>query len=118
MGDPSYVTYDEQIIKNLNLPLKYVVAGSEAALITAIEQAETDQKPLLLQFWQPHWLQSKVKLTEVKLPDVTDACLASRRCRRRRSTPATTRSTRCTRRPTPVSRRRTRQRSTSCRSSS
>lgn len=77
MGDPSYVSYDEQIIKNLNLPLKFVVAGSEAALITAIQQAETDQKPLLLQFWQPHWLQSKVKLTEVKLPDVTDACLAS-----------------------------------------
>jgi glycine betaine/proline transport system substrate-binding protein len=77
MGDPSYVTYDEQIIKNLNLPLQFVVAGSEAALITAIQQAETDKTPLLLQFWQPHWLQSKVKLTEVKLPDVTDACLAS-----------------------------------------
>ena len=77
MGDPSYVTYDEQIIKNLKLPLKYIVAGSEAALITAIQQAETDHKPLLLQFWQPHWLQSKVKLTEVKLPPVTDACLAS-----------------------------------------
>ena len=118
MGDPSYVTYDEQIIKNLNLPLKFVVAGSEAALITAIQQAETDQKPLLLQFWQPHWMQSKVKLTEVKLPDVTDACLASAACRRRQATPATTRSTRCTRRPTPGSRPRTRRRSTSCRSSS
>jgi glycine betaine/proline transport system substrate-binding protein len=77
MGDPSYVTYDEQIIANLGLPLKYVVAGSEAALITAIQQAVADHKPLLLQFWQPHWLQSKVDLTEVKLPDVTDACTAS-----------------------------------------
>jgi glycine betaine/proline transport system substrate-binding protein len=77
MGDPSYVTYDEEIIKNLDLPLKYVVAGSEAALITAIQQAETDQKPLLLQFWQPHWLQSKVKLTQVELPAVTEACTAS-----------------------------------------
>ncbi|MEN9505516.1 MAG: hypothetical protein RI958_1442 [Actinomycetota bacterium] len=77
MGDPSYVTYDEQIIANLGLPLKYVVAGSEAGLITSIEQAIADNKPLLLQFWQPHWLQSKVALTEVKLPDVTDACLAS-----------------------------------------
>ncbi|HSB88220.1 MAG TPA: glycine betaine ABC transporter substrate-binding protein, partial [Ilumatobacteraceae bacterium] len=71
MGDPSYVTYDEQIIKNLDLPLQFVVAGSEAALITAIKQAETDKTPLLLQFWQPHWLQSQVDLTEVKLPDVT-----------------------------------------------
>ena len=77
MGDPSYVTYDEQIIANLELPLKYVVAGSEAALLTAIEQAEADQKPLLLQFWQPHWLQSKVALTEVELPAVTEECTAS-----------------------------------------
>ncbi|MEY2415278.1 MAG: glycine betaine/proline transport system substrate-binding protein [Ilumatobacteraceae bacterium] len=78
MGDPSYVTYDEQIIKNLNLPLKFVVAGSEAALMTAIQQAETDQKPLLLQFWQPHWMPPSAKLTEVKLPDITAACDASR----------------------------------------
>ena len=31
MGDPSYVSYDEQIIANLELPLQFVVAGSEAA---------------------------------------------------------------------------------------
>jgi glycine betaine/proline transport system substrate-binding protein len=77
MGDPSYVSYDEQIIANLKLPLKFVVSGSEAALITAIQQADSEHKPLLLQFWQPHWLHSKVKLTEVKLPDVTDACKTS-----------------------------------------
>lgn len=77
MGDPSYVSYDEQIIKNLNLPLKYIVAGSEAALITAIQQAEADKKPLLLQFWQPHWLQSKVKLARIPLPEPTAECAAS-----------------------------------------
>lgn len=77
MGDPSYVSYDEQIIANLKLPLKFVVAGSEAALITSINQAVADNKPLLLQFWQPHWMHSKVKLTEVKLPAVTEACAAS-----------------------------------------
>ena len=74
MGDPSYVSYDEQIITNLQLPLKFVVAGTEAALITAIQGADKDAKPLLLQFWQPHWLHSKVKLTEIKLPAFTDAC--------------------------------------------
>ena len=77
MGDPSYVTYDEQIIANLGLPLKYVVAGSEAALLTAIDQAVADKTPVLMQFWQPHWKQLEVDLTEVKLPDVTDECLAS-----------------------------------------
>jgi glycine betaine/proline transport system substrate-binding protein len=77
MGDPSYVSYDEQIIENLGLPLKFVTAGSEAALITAIQNSIADQKPLLLQFWQPHWLQSQVDLTEVELPEFTDECAAS-----------------------------------------
>jgi glycine betaine/proline transport system substrate-binding protein len=77
MGDPSYVSYDEQIIENLELPLKFVVAGSEAALITAIQNSVADEKPLLLQFWQPHWLQSQVDLTEVELPEFTDECAAS-----------------------------------------
>lgn len=77
MGDPSYVTYDEQIIANLGLPLKYVVAGSEASLLTAIDQSIADKKPLLLQFWTPHWKLSRVDLVEVKLPDYTDACKAS-----------------------------------------
>ena len=43
MGDPSYVTFDEQIIANLGLPLKYVVGGSEAAVLTAIDTAIADQ---------------------------------------------------------------------------
>jgi glycine betaine/proline transport system substrate-binding protein len=55
MGDPSYVTYDEQIIANLGLPLKYVVGGSEAALLTAIDQSIADKKPVLMQLWKPHW---------------------------------------------------------------
>ena len=74
MGDPSYVSYDEEIIANLGLPLKFVVAGTEAALITAIQNADKDGKPLLLQFWQPHWLHSKIKLTEIKLPAYTETC--------------------------------------------
>ena len=77
MGDPSYVTYDEQIIANLGLPLKYVVAGTEAALLTAIDTSIADQKPVLMQFWKPHWKQLEVELVEVKLPDITPECEAS-----------------------------------------
>ena len=74
MGDPSYVSYDEQIIENLGLPLKFVVAGTEAALIASIDQSIADQKPILLQFWQPHWKQLEVELVQVKLPDITPEC--------------------------------------------
>jgi glycine betaine/proline transport system substrate-binding protein len=77
MGDPSYVSYDEQIIANLELPLQFVVAGSEAAEITAIQQAVEAREPLLFYFWQPHWLHSQVELSEIKLPDVTEECNAA-----------------------------------------
>ena len=77
MGDPSYVSYDEQIIANLELPLQFVVAGSEAAEITAVQQAVEAGEPLLFYFWQPHWLHSQLELAEIALPEVTDECLAS-----------------------------------------
>jgi glycine betaine/proline transport system substrate-binding protein len=77
MGDPSYVSYDEQIITNLGLPLEYVVAGTETALLAAIDQSIADQKPILLQFWQPHWKQLEVELVEVQLPAITPECEAS-----------------------------------------
>jgi glycine betaine/proline transport system substrate-binding protein len=77
MGDPTYVTFDEQIIANLGLPLKYTVGGSEAAVLSALDSAVADETPVLVQFWKPHWKHATLDLTEVKLPDVTDECLAA-----------------------------------------
>jgi glycine betaine/proline transport system substrate-binding protein len=73
-GDPSYVTFDQNIADNLGLNLKVVYAGSEAAELTELKTAYNAQKPILMYFWTPHWAQEKYDLTMVKLPDVTDAC--------------------------------------------
>ena len=78
MGDPTYVTFDEQIIANLGLPLQYVVGGSEAAVITALQKSVEDKKPVLVQFWKPHWLHLSLDLTEVELPASTPACETAR----------------------------------------
>lgn len=73
-GDPSYVTNDEALIKNLNLDFKVVYAGSEAALITAFRQAEKQKKPLIGYFYEPQWFLSEVKLVKINLPPYTDGC--------------------------------------------
>ncbi|HEY5848747.1 MAG TPA: ABC transporter substrate-binding protein [Microlunatus sp.] len=73
-GDPSYVTNDEALVKNLNLDYKVVYAGSEAALITAFKQAEEQKKPLLGYFYAPQWFLSEVKLQKVALPPYTPGC--------------------------------------------
>jgi glycine betaine/proline transport system substrate-binding protein len=77
LGDPSYVSYDKDIIKNLDLPFQVVVGGSEATLITTIDKAFKDKTPLLFYFYEPQWAQAKYKLDVVKLPDITKQCEVS-----------------------------------------
>jgi glycine betaine/proline transport system substrate-binding protein len=73
-GDPSYVTFDQPIADNLGLNLKVKYAGSEAAELTELDTAYSDQKPILMYFWTPHWAQEKYELTNVELPAVTQEC--------------------------------------------
>lgn len=73
-GDPSYVTNDEALVKNLNLNFKVVYAGSETALIEAFKSAEQNKKPLLGYFYEPQWFLSDVKLVHVALPPYTPGC--------------------------------------------
>ena len=73
-GDPSYVTNDEALVKNLKLNYKVVYAGSEAALVQAFRQAQKNKTPLIGYFYQPHWFFSEVPLVQVQLPPYTTGC--------------------------------------------
>jgi ABC-type proline/glycine betaine transport system substrate-binding protein len=46
-GDPTFVSYDTEIIKSLGLDLKVVNTGSERALIQAIDEAYKAKEPFL-----------------------------------------------------------------------
>jgi len=76
-GDPSYVTNDEALVKNLHLNYKVVVGGSEAALIQSFRTAEANHKPLLAYFYQPQWFFSEVPLVKVNLPKYHPGCDAN-----------------------------------------
>ncbi|MDP1719799.1 MAG: ABC transporter substrate-binding protein [Candidatus Nanopelagicaceae bacterium] len=73
-GDPSYVTNDEALMKNLKLNFKVIYTGSEAALITAFRNAETQKKPVIGYFYEPQWFLSEVPLKHVALPPYTVGC--------------------------------------------
>ncbi|HUQ55915.1 ABC transporter substrate-binding protein [Lentzea sp.] len=73
-GDPSFVTNDEALVKNLNLDYKVVYGGSETALIQAFRQAEKDKKWVIGYFYSPQWLLNEVKLEKVKLPEYKPGC--------------------------------------------
>ncbi|MFA5919641.1 MAG: ABC transporter substrate-binding protein [Candidatus Nanopelagicaceae bacterium] len=73
-GDPSYVTNDEALMKNLKLNFKVIYSGSEAALITAFRNAETQKKPVIGYFYEPQWFLSEVPLKHIALPPYTAGC--------------------------------------------
>ena len=73
-GDPSFVTNDEALVKNLDLDYQVVYAGSEAALITAFRKAQAERTPLLGYFYAPQWFMSEVPLVKVDLPEHTPGC--------------------------------------------
>lgn len=73
-GDPSFVTNDEALVKNLKLNYKVVYGGSETALIQAFRQAEQKKTPVIGYFYSPQWLLSEIKLQKVKLPPYKAGC--------------------------------------------
>lgn len=75
-GDPSWTQYDADIIKNLQLPLQVVTAGSEDALLAEVSSAYNNQKPVLFYFYAPHAIFSRFELVEVPLPAHTEECYA------------------------------------------
>ncbi|MET9514501.1 ABC transporter substrate-binding protein [Streptomyces sp. NPDC002994] len=73
-GDPSFVTNDGALVKNLKLDYKVVYGGSETALIQAFRQAEERKTPVIGYFYEPQWLFSEIKLVKVNLPPYKEGC--------------------------------------------
>jgi glycine betaine/proline transport system substrate-binding protein len=73
-GDPSYVTNDEALVRNLKLDYKVVYTGSEDALIAAFRDAEQQKKPAIGYFYAPQWFLSQVELAHINLPTYTPGC--------------------------------------------
>ncbi|MEV8632849.1 ABC transporter substrate-binding protein [Streptosporangium sp. NPDC051023] len=73
-GDPSYVTNDEALVRNLGLNYKVVYAGSEKALISAAKLATERRTPLLMYFYEPQWLFTQIKMVKINLPPYAIGC--------------------------------------------
>jgi glycine betaine/proline transport system substrate-binding protein len=73
-GDPSFVTNDEALVKNLDLDFTVVYAGSETALIQAFRQAEQNRTWMIGYFYAPQWFLSEVPLEKVSLPPYEPGC--------------------------------------------
>ena len=71
-GDPSWVTFEQDIIDDFGLQLEIVYAGSEEALLAAFDAAFAREDPVLSYFWTPHSAFNTFDLVELDLPPDPD----------------------------------------------
>ena len=67
-GDPSWVTFEQDIIDDFGLNLAIVYAGSEEALLAAFDAATSRNEAVLAYWWKPHPAVSVFDLVELELP--------------------------------------------------
>ena len=73
-SDPSYVQFDEAIVKNLDLDFKVVFSGGEAGTISAFQKAEENKEFLIGYFWEPQYIHAEIPLEKVELPPFEEGC--------------------------------------------
>lgn len=77
LGDPSWTSYDAQIIKNLGLNLQVDTAGSEQAELSVLDSVYNKRGAILMYLWSPHSALAKYDLSVVQLPPYNDSCYAT-----------------------------------------
>ncbi len=76
LGDPTWVSFENDIIRNLKLDLQVTYAGGEDPLLAELDRAYARRDPILMQLWIPHAALTKYDMTRVELPPNTPACYA------------------------------------------
>jgi glycine betaine/proline transport system substrate-binding protein len=71
---PGWVQYDAEIIKNLDMNLEVVYAGSEEAILAELSSVYARQEPIVFYFYSPHSIFAEYDLTAVQLPEYTEEC--------------------------------------------
>lgn len=67
-------TRSKDLVENAGLPFSAIAGGSEGAMIAEMQSAYATQQPLLVMFWEPHWVHSEMDFDWVQFPEYTEDC--------------------------------------------
>ena len=60
----------------IELPFQPVAGGSEGAMLAELKSAVAAEQPILMMFWQPHWVHAEIDLNVVEWDSSSPDCLA------------------------------------------
>ncbi len=67
-------TRSSDLVKLIDLPFKPIPGGSEGAMVAELKSALAAEQPMLMMFWQPHWLFAEVEMNWVGWDTAHGAC--------------------------------------------
>ena len=71
-------TRSNEQVAAIGLPFQPVAGGSEGAMIAEMKSAIAAEQPMLMMFWQPHWIHAEIKLNLVEWDSSSADCLAGK----------------------------------------
>lgn len=67
-------TRSKDLVEKIKLPFAAVPGGSEGAMVAELKSALASEQPILMMFWEPHWLHADAKFNWVEWPEYSAAC--------------------------------------------
>ncbi|MDE0310504.1 MAG: ABC transporter substrate-binding protein [Acidiferrobacterales bacterium] len=67
-------TRSSDLVKLIELPLKPIPGGSEGAMVAELKSALAAEQPILLMFWEPHWVFAEIDMNWVQWDTEHGAC--------------------------------------------
>ena len=68
-------TRSKDLVSQIKLPFVAVPGGSEGAMVAEIKAAYDAKEPMIMMFWEPHWIHADYKFDWVEWPKDKAACL-------------------------------------------
>ena len=71
-------TRSQEQVAAIELPFQPVPGGSEGAMVAELKSAVASKQPMLMMFWQPHWIHADVELNLVEWDSSSADCVAGK----------------------------------------
>ncbi len=67
-------TRSKDLVEKIGMPMKPIAGGSEGAMIAELKSAYAAKEPIIMMFWQPHWLFAQLDFNWVKWGSAEGDC--------------------------------------------
>lgn len=67
-------TRSKDVVAQIGIPFEPVAGGSEGAMIAELKSAVAAKQPIIMMFWQPHWLFAEMDFDWVEWDQATGEC--------------------------------------------